>query len=118
MPILIPRPLVSRIRYGGILERGSREITMDDFWSLTLDKMDAYICLKPLTVDVTSEGHESSSDDEDGEDDEDEDSEGDDDVSDAREQGTQEPVDANESSEEEPDTNVRADYIPYWTDVV
>lgn len=63
-------------RYGGILERGSREITLDDFWSLALDKMDAYNCLKPLTVDVTSEGDESSDDDDDdGEDDEEDDGE-------------------------------------------
>lgn len=60
--------------YGGILERGSREITLDDFWSLALDKMDAYTCLKPLTVDVEAGGEESSSDDEDGEDDDDDDS--------------------------------------------
>lgn len=108
--MLTPRPSVSHIRYGGIFERGSREITMDDFWSLALDKMDAYICLKPLTADVTSDGHESSSDEEDGDDDEDEDSEEGDDAGDSIRQGTQELADANESSEEEPDTNVRANY--------
>ncbi|KAF8313695.1 galactose oxidase [Clavulina sp. PMI_390] len=61
--------------YGGILERGTREITLDDFWSLALDKMDAFVCLKELTVDVIAEGEESSDDedDEDGEDDEDSD---------------------------------------------
>lgn len=58
------------------MERGSREITLDDFWSLALDKMDAYNCLKPLTVDVTTEGDESSDDDDDdGEDDEDDEDE-------------------------------------------
>jgi len=97
-------------RYGGILERGSREITMDDFWSLALDKMDAYLCLKPLTVDVTSEGNESSSDDDDGEDD-DNDSEEEDDDNDAEEDSRQEHTDPNGNGEEAPDSDVRADHF-------
>jgi len=82
---------------------------MDDFWSLALDKMDAYLCLKPLTVDVTSEGNESSSDDDDGDDDDD-DSEEEDDVNDAGEDGRQERADPNENVEE-PDSDVGADHI-------
>lgn len=102
-------PTSTLIRYGGILERGSREITMDDFWSLALDKMDAYICLKPLTVDVTSEGNESSSDEEDGENDEDEDEDSEeDDVDNLEGDGAQEPVDTNDNGGEISDTDVRA----------
>ncbi|KAK0491994.1 galactose oxidase [Armillaria luteobubalina] len=36
--------------YGGIFERGSREYTLDDFYSLQLDKMDRYVCLKESGV--------------------------------------------------------------------
>jgi hypothetical protein len=46
---------------------------MDDFWFLNLDKMDAYVCLKPLEVDVDAVGEGSSDeegDEEDGDDDE------------------------------------------------
>lgn len=44
---------------------------MDDFWSLALDKMDAYVCLKPLEVDVDAIGEESSEDDDDDDDEDD-----------------------------------------------
>ncbi|KAF9464136.1 hypothetical protein BDZ94DRAFT_1216912 [Collybia nuda] len=54
--------------YGGIFERGSREYTLDDFYSLQLEKMDRYICLKPSGV-IILDGDESSSDDSDDEDD-------------------------------------------------
>ncbi|KAG8851378.1 hypothetical protein FRB96_009213 [Tulasnella sp. 330] len=57
--------------YGGIYENGSKEYTLDDFWALQLDKMDAFTCLRPLDTAVqTGEGAESSDDDDD-EDDED-----------------------------------------------
>ncbi|KAF9510287.1 hypothetical protein BS47DRAFT_1409249 [Hydnum rufescens UP504] len=55
--------------YGGILERGSQEITLDDFWCIALDKMETYVCLKPLETDVSAIGDESSSDDGDDSDD-------------------------------------------------
>lgn len=66
-------------RYGGILERGSREHTLDDFWSIQLDKMDGYVCLKPLLIDIMDGGEESSSDDDGEDDDEEEDDEMDED---------------------------------------
>jgi hypothetical protein len=47
---------------------------MDDFWSVQLDKMDAFNCLKSLSVDVTGP-EESSSDDDSDEDGSDSDSE-------------------------------------------
>ncbi|KII91387.1 hypothetical protein PLICRDRAFT_38137 [Plicaturopsis crispa FD-325 SS-3] len=59
--------------YGGIYERGSREYTLDDFYSLQLDKLDRYVCLKQSGV-VIADGEESSSD-EDDDDDDDEDEE-------------------------------------------
>ncbi|KAI6100109.1 galactose oxidase, partial [Pisolithus thermaeus] len=49
--------------YGGILERGSREYTLDDFYTLQLDKLDKYSCLRPMST-VIPEDVESSSGDE------------------------------------------------------
>lgn len=61
--------------YGGIFERGSREYTLDDFYSLPLDKLDRYICLKQSDVVVPRDGEiESSSDEDDEDEDEDSDS--------------------------------------------
>jgi hypothetical protein len=65
--------------YGGIFERGSREFTLDDFYSLALDKMDRYVCLKKSDAIIPLEGDDVSSssdeDDDDGDDsDEDEES--------------------------------------------
>ncbi|TFK33534.1 hypothetical protein BDQ12DRAFT_690974 [Crucibulum laeve] len=58
--------------YGGIYERGSREYTLDDFYSLQLDKLDKYTCLKKSDV-IIPEGEEESSSDEDDSDEDDED---------------------------------------------
>lgn len=61
--------------YGGIYERGPREYTLDDFYTLQLDKLDRYVCLKESDVVVPPEGEEVSSsggdddDDESGDDD-------------------------------------------------
>ncbi|EIM88870.1 galactose oxidase [Stereum hirsutum FP-91666 SS1] len=67
--------------YGGIYERGSREYTLDDFYTLQLDKLDRYVCLKESAVLIPPEGEEVSSS---GDDDEDDES-GDDDTSSSRE---------------------------------
>ncbi|SJL15060.1 uncharacterized protein ARMOST_18542 [Armillaria ostoyae] len=64
--------------YGGIFEKGSREYTLDDFYSLQLDKMDRYVCLKKSGVVIAEGDDESSSgsdDDDDDDDDEEEDAE-------------------------------------------
>ncbi|KAI0760692.1 hypothetical protein C8Q74DRAFT_246837 [Fomes fomentarius] len=65
--------------YGGIFERGSREYTLDDFYSLALDKLDRYVCLKPSELDIadgddasSSEDSEDDSDDNDSDDGDDE----------------------------------------------
>jgi hypothetical protein len=65
----------SRTSYGGIFERGSREYTLDDFYSLALDKMERYVCLKKSDLIIPSEGDDvsSSSGEDEDEDDEDED---------------------------------------------
>jgi hypothetical protein len=55
-------------RYGGIFERGSHEYTLDDFYSIQLDKMDRFVCLKKSDI-VIPEDAESSSDDDDSDDD-------------------------------------------------
>ncbi|KAG2018767.1 hypothetical protein CC2G_008160 [Coprinopsis cinerea AmutBmut pab1-1] len=58
--------------YGGILEKGSKEYTLDDFYSLQLDKLDRFTCLKPLSFEIPAgEGESSSEDDDDDDDDED-----------------------------------------------
>jgi len=59
--------------YGGIFERGSKEYTLDDFYALSLDKMDRYVCLKKSDVIIPPEGDDVSSSSE-----EDDDEEGDD----------------------------------------
>ncbi|KAG7097966.1 hypothetical protein E1B28_005276 [Marasmius oreades] len=64
--------------YGGIFERGSREYTLDDFYSIQLDKMDKFTCLKESGV-VIEEGDDESSDDDDEEDGDDDDDDDDDD---------------------------------------
>lgn len=53
--------------YGGIFERGSREYTLDDFYSIQLDKLERYTCLKHSGIVIPAEGDESSSDDDDDE---------------------------------------------------
>ena len=76
MQLLRPFPanLIQPYSYGGIFEHGSREYTLDDFYSLRLDKLDKYTCLKPCDVVVPKEGDiiQSSSDDDDDDDDDDE----------------------------------------------
>ena len=63
--------------YGGIYERGSREYTLDDFYSLALDKMDRYVCLKKSDVVIPDGDVESSSDEDDDEDEDDTDADDD-----------------------------------------
>ncbi|KAJ8586961.1 galactose oxidase [Rhizopogon salebrosus TDB-379] len=65
--------------YGGIFERGSREYTLDDFYSIQLDKLERYTCLKHSGIVIPAEGDESSNDEDDDEDGE---SDGDDDSDD------------------------------------
>jgi hypothetical protein len=64
--------------YGGIFERGSREYTLDDFYSLALDKMDRFVCLKKCDVVISPEGDDVSSSSSGEEDDEDGDNSDDD----------------------------------------
>ncbi|KAK7038834.1 Kelch repeat-containing protein 3 [Paramarasmius palmivorus] len=47
--------------YGGILERGTREYTLDDFHYVHLDKMEQWVCLRPHSW-VFGEGEESEED--------------------------------------------------------
>ncbi|KAG8822139.1 hypothetical protein FRC17_009643 [Serendipita sp. 399] len=68
--------------YGGIYERGAREYTLDDFYTLQLDKLDRYVCLKESGI-VPEEGVNDESDEDDEDDDDDD---GDDDESDDEEE--------------------------------
>ncbi|KAF8814972.1 hypothetical protein BYT27DRAFT_6932497 [Phlegmacium glaucopus] len=52
--------------YRGIYGRGSREYTLDDFYSLQLDEMDKYIFLKESDVGIPDGDVESSSGDDEG----------------------------------------------------
>lgn len=58
--------------YGGIYESAHHEYTLDDFYSLQLDKMERYVCLKKSDVVIKS-GEESESDEDDEDDDDDDD---------------------------------------------
>ncbi|KAJ7632602.1 galactose oxidase [Roridomyces roridus] len=71
--------------YGGIYERGKREYTLDDFYSIQLDKLDRYTCLKKSEYLIADGDDESSSEDED-EDDDDEDEEEEDDEEEAEDE--------------------------------
>lgn len=52
--------------YGGILEAGSREYTLDDFYTLQLDKLDRFTCLKECKIDAVEwNGSDSGNDDSD-----------------------------------------------------
>ncbi|KIJ31420.1 hypothetical protein M422DRAFT_53419 [Sphaerobolus stellatus SS14] len=55
--------------YGGIYESQSKEYTLDDFYSVNLDKLDKYTCLKKSEIIIGAD--EESSDEDDDEDDED-----------------------------------------------
>lgn len=86
--------------FGGILEVRDREYTLDDFFSLNLDKMTEYICLRESEFESQlwlGESTDDEDEDEDGDDDEDdedeEDEEGEDD-----EEGEGEEDDEVESS--------------------
>lgn len=87
--MLTPTP-----RYGGIFERGSREYTLDDFYSLALDKLDRFVCLKPCDVQF-AENDDSSEDDDDDDDEDDGDDEDEDEGGDENENENE-----NESDEE------------------
>lgn len=83
--------ILTSSRFGGIYERGSHEYTLDDFYSLSLDKMDRYVCLRECGVSIpTGEGEDEESSDDDGSDDEDEDSSEDEEESDEDSQGGEE----------------------------
>lgn len=88
-------------RYGGIYERGSHEYTLDDFYSLQLDKMDQYVCLKESGI-IIGDDEGSSSDDEDDEDDSDDEDEDED--------GTY--------VEDAPDGNIKVDFESKGEDVL
>lgn len=57
--------------FGGILEQKDREITLNDLWSLNLDKLNEWNLIIPDNH-LTSEWFDESSDDDDSDDDEDE----------------------------------------------
>ncbi|KAG8945016.1 hypothetical protein FRC04_001272 [Tulasnella sp. 424] len=61
--------------YGGIYEYGPKEYTLDDFWSIQLDKMDTFTCLRPLDVTIDQNAESDSEGDDDGGDDDDDDDE-------------------------------------------
>ncbi|KAK9727420.1 Kelch repeat-containing protein 3 [Basidiobolus ranarum] len=57
--------------YGGILEVGDREFTLDDFYSLNLDKLHEFVCIKKPNIEAQVWLGENSDDDDDDDDDED-----------------------------------------------
>jgi hypothetical protein len=87
-------------RYGGIFERGSREYTLDDFYSLPLDKMDRYVCLKKSDVIVPPDGDDVSSSSEEDDDDDGDDSDEDEEGGDGLLSGEEEAPELKEAEEE------------------
>ncbi|KAL1719131.1 hypothetical protein EV715DRAFT_290573 [Schizophyllum commune] len=65
--------------YGGIFEQGTHEYTLDDFYSIVLDKLDRYTCLRESEVVIPEEEDESSDESEGDDDDGSDDDEGSDD---------------------------------------
>ena len=61
------------LSYGGIYERGAREYTLDDFYSLQLDKLDKVVCLKESGI-MPEDGVNDESEEEDDDEDDDGDS--------------------------------------------
>ena len=86
--------------YGGIFERGSREFTLDDFYSLALDKMDRYVCLKKSDVIVPLDGDDVSSSSEDDDDNDGDDSDEDEEDDDGLLPGEEEASKIKEAEEE------------------
>ncbi|KAG5641320.1 hypothetical protein DXG03_005489 [Asterophora parasitica] len=86
--------------YGGIYEKGSREYTLDDFYSLHLDKMDCYVCLKESGVVIAEADESSSSDDDDGDDEDNEDDDDDDEDDDKETADREEDGDGGEALED------------------
>ncbi|ESK87632.1 kelch domain-containing protein 4 [Moniliophthora roreri MCA 2997] len=103
--------------YGGILERGTREYTLDDFHYLQLDKMEKWVCLRPHSW-VFGEGEESEddSDDDSGDDDEsDEDEEDYDDEGENKRDGKKDKkkqVEVVEEPEAEPEEETEPEQEP------
>ncbi|KAF9261281.1 galactose oxidase [Marasmius fiardii PR-910] len=90
--------------YGGIFERGSREYTLDDFYSIQLDKMDRFTCLKESGV-IIEEGEDESSDDDEGDGDDDDEESGSDDEGEGNDGG--EGEEDEERSKENKAKNIR-----------
>ncbi|QRV91183.1 glyoxal oxidase [Ceratobasidium sp. AG-Ba] len=67
----------TRYIFTEVFSRGSREYTLDDFYSLALDKLDRFICLKPCDVQFADNDDSSEDDGDDDDDDNEDDSEGD-----------------------------------------
>ncbi|KAF9369383.1 hypothetical protein CPB97_003639, partial [Podila verticillata] len=89
--------------FGGILEVRDREYTLDDFFSLNLDKMTEYICLRESEFESQLWLGESS-------DDEDEDEDGDDDEDDEDDDEEEDEEEAEEGEEDdEAESSVAAD---------
>ncbi|KAF8799197.1 hypothetical protein BYT27DRAFT_7236407 [Phlegmacium glaucopus] len=90
--------------YGGIYEHGSRKYTLDNFYSLQLDKMDKYICLKESDVVILDGDIESNSDEDEDKDDDSNDDDDDDNKEEEEERdGDNAGVDKHDEADEEED---------------
>lgn len=63
--------------YGGIYERGAKEYTLDDFYTLNLEKLDKFVCLKESGIMPEEGANDESEEDDDDDDDDDDESESD-----------------------------------------
>ena len=101
----------SDTRYGGILELGPREYTLDDFYSLPLDKLDRFVCLKECDVSIPNDNETIESSDEDDEYDDD------DDDAESNEDDGEETMDMETARDRQHITDVQGDSASTKTEV-
>jgi hypothetical protein len=90
--------------YGGILEVEDKEYTLDDFWSINVEKMTEYTCMKSSELDEQVWLGEQSDDDDEDDDDDDDDDEDDDNDEGEDDDVDMENADANEDDRDNEST--------------
>ena len=85
-------------RYGGIYETDAREYTLDDFYTLNLEKRDGFVTLRASGID---EEEWKGSDDEDGGDDDDDEDDEESSSDDEDDNDVEEMIDAAEEADDE-----------------
>lgn len=97
--------------YGGILEAQEKEYTLDDFWTLNMDKMTEYVCLKASEIDAQvwlgEESGDDDEDEEDGEEDDEDEESGEDDEDMIEEEEAEEVLEDEMEEDREEDRDIK-----------